>query len=135
MSNRFVYDRHFPAPSDRKLLLNVDCATSAFFPDGGLHDWVRAKFDSTVPSAAKLLRHLRGMKVTFVGDLRDPKKMRAVRGMDNQRAWQPEYLLRIKQPFETTLYLSGYTDNSYASLDVTPKILIMERTRRLHPPK
>ncbi|TGO90691.1 hypothetical protein BPOR_0054g00020 [Botrytis porri] len=71
-------------PGDGKLLLNLNCTTSAFFHQCLLEDWISTKFGRPLPSSANVIRELRGVKVTFKGDPKIPKKKWTVTGIDAQ---------------------------------------------------
>ncbi|KAF7911733.1 uncharacterized protein EAE98_011848 [Botrytis deweyae] len=66
-------------PGSGCLLLNVNCTTSAFFPDIILENWIYAKFGNGI-QPTDVLRMLRGVKVTFIGDSK--RKKRAICGID-----------------------------------------------------
>ncbi|KAF7928120.1 uncharacterized protein EAE97_009918 [Botrytis byssoidea] len=71
-------------PGDGRLLLNLNCTTSAFFHQCLLEDWISAKFGLPLPNSANVIRELRGVKVTFKGDPKTPKKKWSVTGIDGQ---------------------------------------------------
>ncbi|TGO14137.1 hypothetical protein BTUL_0057g00030 [Botrytis tulipae] len=71
-------------PGDGRLLLNLNCTTSAFFHQCLLEDWISAKFGLLLPNSANVIRELRGVKVTFKGDPKTPKKKWSVTGTDGQ---------------------------------------------------
>ncbi|TGO32040.1 hypothetical protein BHYA_0362g00020 [Botrytis hyacinthi] len=71
-------------PGDGRLLLNLNCTTSAFFHQCLLEDWISAKFGLPLPHSANVIRELRGVKVTFKGDPKTPKKKWSVTGIDGQ---------------------------------------------------
>ncbi|KAM0130744.1 hypothetical protein ACHAO1_007696 [Botrytis cinerea] len=71
-------------PRDGKLLLNLNCTTSAFFHQCLLEKWISARFGRSFPQPASVIRELRGVKVTFRGDPKTPKKKWSVSGIDSQ---------------------------------------------------
>ncbi|TGO27084.1 hypothetical protein BPAE_0048g00220 [Botrytis paeoniae] len=71
-------------PGDGKLLLNLNCTTSAFFHQCLLEKWISTKFGRPLPISTNVIGELRGVKVTFVGDPKTSKKKWTVTGIDAQ---------------------------------------------------
>ncbi|RAL67317.1 hypothetical protein DID88_008079 [Monilinia fructigena] len=93
MSNRVVYDRHVNVAELRRFI-NRDSERDV-------------RFGSTVPPSSELLRYLRGVKVTFVGDRSDPKTMRAIRGIDNQKVKMKTFSLNNEQTVSVWQHMSN----------------------------
>ncbi|KAB8294275.1 hypothetical protein EYC80_009701 [Monilinia laxa] len=66
----------------------------------------------TVPPPGKLLGYLRGVKVAFVGDRSDPKKMRAIRGIENQTVSTKNFTFNNEQTVSVWQHMS----NEYAQI-------------------
>ncbi|KAF7879476.1 hypothetical protein EAF04_000672 [Stromatinia cepivora] len=71
-------------PAVGSVLLNVNTATSAFFPPGILHDWIMRRWQTDTPPAVDQ-DDLIGLRVTFNGDGVNPKT-RVIRGVGRRGA-------------------------------------------------
>lgn len=83
-------------PGHGSLLLNVNSATSAFYATINLHDWIVARFMRGGRVTPRGVRELKGLRVTFSGDVGDmsSRKKRVIFGVSDNSAFAEAFHLK-----------------------------------------